>query len=89
MCANGRTQMMLDMVAYAMRQPVEEALNTNSVTLIMDYKTVMRSGTAEAKQAAQESVTAFQQQAGLDVDGAFGRCIHWQELARCERALQD
>lgn len=70
--ANGRTQMMLDMAVYSMQQPTKGELNANSVAFITDYKTVMKSGTEEAKQEAREAVTAFQQQAGLTADGALG-----------------
>ena len=70
--AGGRTQTMLDMAAYTLRQPTGGELNANAVAFITDYKAIMKSGTAEARKEARESVETFQQQAGLAVDGALG-----------------
>ena len=68
----GRTQMINDMAGYTVRQATDGELQANAVTLVADYSAIMKSGNAEAKNEALESVKLFQQQAGLAVDGVLG-----------------
>ena len=69
---NGRTQSILDMVVYTLRQPSEDEIKANAAIFVADYKAVMRSKNVEAKKEIKNNVKAFQQQAGLSVDGALG-----------------
>lgn len=68
----GRTQMILDMAAYTIRELTKEEAKANAASLIADYKAVMRTGTPEAKQEAGNAVNAFQRQNGLTSDGVLG-----------------